>query len=347
MIKFILNMPTYTQDYFQYLLPCRELNVWGLAITGSGVQRILPEAVYPGSGHPSKHLFTWEVGRILESLQIVLIERGRGVYETLPTGPMQVEAGMAFVLIPGAWHRFRPDPATGWDESWIEVEGPIVEQFIKHGVFSGASCLRTGAYSVGLDKALDQVHALVRPGVSSFNPELSAAAYSVIAAWAQMEGQHSAPSRLDQAVLKAERYLQEHFTEAVNVEELAMRLGVAYSHFRRAFRKHTGYAPWQYILRLRLARGRRQLAANDQATLEEIAAQLGFSSGFHFSMTFKKAFGMAPDRWRRQMHSLVNMDHPQPLPFFSRPARRANWTKNLDEADRPVGSYMAKSNGAR
>jgi AraC-like DNA-binding protein len=86
----------------------------------------------------------------------------------------------------------------------------------------------------------------------------------------------------------------------VNVEALARRLGVAYSHFRREFKGHTGFAPWQYVLHLRLSRARRMLAAGD-ATLDEIAARLGFSSAFHFSATFKQSCGVSPDVWRKRL----------------------------------------------
>ena len=84
------------------------------------------------------------------------------------------------------------------------------------------------------------------------------------------------------------------------LDALARRLGVAYSHFRRAFKQHTGYAPWQYVLSLRLAHARRALASTD-CTLDEIAARLGFSSAFHFSAAFKRACGVAPSDWRRQL----------------------------------------------
>ncbi len=330
MIKIIRNMPTRFSNYFRYFLPAPEQAIWGLGITAAGYTRVPPKSTYPISRHPEDHHFAWERGRVLEALQVVLIEAGCGTFEMRNGNCHRIEAGMAFAVLPGTWHRYRPDPATGWDESWIELQGPLVEGWLKSGVFSGNNAVRGGAFLAGLDKALDEIHVLARDGAPGFHPELSAKAYGVVATWALMEMQHVTPSRLNRAVLKAERYLSEHYAEPVNVEKLATSLGVAYSHFRRAFRLHTGYAPWQYILRLRLARARRQLAGNDDLTLDEIATRLGFSSGFHFSMTFKKAFGVAPDRWRRQIHSLdaPAMDKLHSVEATS--AKRADWVKGLD-----------------
>ena len=107
-------------------------------------------------------------------------------------------------------------------------------------------------------------------------------------------------SNIQRAVHRAERYLNDHYREAIQIEALAAQLGVAYSHFRRAFRAHTGFSPWRYVIHLRLTRAR-ALMASSNATLEDIATQTGFSSGFHLSSTFKQAYGLAPDPWRKAL----------------------------------------------
>jgi transcriptional regulator GlxA family with amidase domain len=109
-------------------------------------------------------------------------------------------------------------------------------------------------------------------------------------------------SNIQRAVHRAESYLSDHYRETIQIELLAERLGVAYSHFRRAFLAHTGYSPWRYVIHLRLTRAR-ALMASSNATLDHIAAQTGFSSGFHLSSSFKKAYGIAPDPWRREIMS--------------------------------------------
>lgn len=323
-------MITASPNYFRYFLPTPEQKIWGLGVTGTGYTEVPPGANYPISVHPADHHFAWERGRALEALQIVMIEDGSGIFEMQPGQSHAISAGMAFVVLPGTWHRYRPEAKSGWHESWIEVQGPLIDQMLMHGVFDKSTAVRKGGFQVGLDRALEEVHALARDGAPGFNPELAACAYRVIAAWARMADLHVEPSRLSLAVLQAERYLTEHFCEPVNIEELAASLGVAYSHFRRAFRRHTGYAPWRYILRLRLSRARRQLAAGNDATLEEIALNLGFSSGFHFSTTFKQAFGVSPDRWRRRMRTMaINGGPSQATPRAASRGRVADWARDL------------------
>jgi AraC-like DNA-binding protein len=240
----------------------------------------------------------WTHGRVLDALQIVLISAGSGWLETRATGRRRVEAGMVFLLLPKTWHRYRPDARTGWDESWIEVQGPVVNELLQTGTFLPGTILRRGAIDAGLEETLDAIHRRVQKDPVGFQPELSAAALQALAQCARIAPAPSAPSHIRRAVNEAERYLNDHHAEAVNVEVLAERLGVAYSHFRRAFRAQTGFSPWQYVLRLRLTRARRLLASSN-AKLDDIAACVGFSSGFHLSHAFKQAYGQPPLLWRK------------------------------------------------
>ena len=302
-------MPQSNPDYFRYFAPAPELPAWGLALSAAGYTRILRHSAYPPSPHPSDHQFSWAHGRVLEALQIVLITAGRGQLELRGAKPRGVEAGMAFVLLPKVWHRYRPDPETGWTESWLEAQGPVVDGLLAKGVFANGDVLRVGALAAGLDVALESVHALARLAGPGFDPELAARTFGVLAAWARAGESQLEPTRVRRAVLAAERYLAEHHAEPVNVEALARRLGVAYSHFRRAFLAHTGFSPWKYVVHLRLTHSRRLLAGSD-ATLDDLAARLGFSSGFHFSAAFKQAYGVSPDRWRRRMQAGAGRANP-------------------------------------
>lgn len=289
-----------TENYFRYFAAPPEADAWGLSVTAAGFTRIMPGSRYPASVHPDDHALDWGRGRVLDALQIVLVLEGRGHLETRRTGLLEVSAGAAFALLPGVWHRYQPCAKTGWVESWLEMRGPVADSLVAKKVVDSALPLRTNAIATEMETALRQVHAHSRKNGASFDPMRTAAAYSVLAAWEHaglIEG--SPRTRLERAVVELEHILAERYTEPLDLRELAQTLGVAYSHLRQAFKEHTGYAPWQYVTDLRMARARRLLASSD-ATLDEIAHQLGFNSGFHFSTMFKRAHGMSPRVWSAQ-----------------------------------------------
>jgi AraC-like DNA-binding protein len=292
-------MPRPPLDYFRYLATGPALPCWGLGLTAAGFTRVPAGSAYPPARHPTDHHLDWEHGRVLDTLQIVLIREGYGSFESEATGRRAIEPGTAFVIVPKTWHRYRPDPATGWTESWIEVQGPVVENLLRAKVFSASAAVRKIEPAAGLEEALELVHEQARTAGPGFSPELAAAALVVLAAWDKAARIQPERSRITRAVAEAERHLAEHLSEPIDLPALARRLGIGYSHFRRAFRAHTGFAPWQYVLHLRVSRARRLLVSSD-ATLDELAVRLGFSSGFHLSSTFKRTYGVAPEHWRKQ-----------------------------------------------
>jgi len=300
MIFRIQEMTANSADYFHYSPATPEMRRWGIGVTASGHTRIAAGSAYPPALHPEDHQLNWEHGRVLDALQIVLVSAGGGWLETRATGKRRVEAGMVFLLLPETWHRYRPDPATGWTESWIEVQGPVVDELLSADTFPPATILRRGAIDCGMEEALESIHLRIRHGSNGFQPELPAAALRVLALFSGIGHRAARSSQIQRAVNEAERHLVEHHAEQVNVEALAAELGVAYSHFRRAFRAQTGYSPWKYVIHVRLTRARRMLASSD-AKLEDIAARVGFSSGFHLSNAFKQAYGESPASWRKAL----------------------------------------------
>lgn len=299
----ILKMPVSSHDYFRYLPLSPSSAPWGLSVTAAGYTEVKPGMNYPPMRHPNDHDFDWTTGRKLDALQIVSIQLGKGWFESKPTGRKRIAAGSAFAVLPGTWHRYRPDPATGWTESWVEMKGGTVNRLIEAGVFQKKRPLRIHAATTRLDEALNALHSRIRNASAGFDPGVAASAFEVLAAWANI-GRAPRDARPNLAkVAVAERYLTAHHNEPIDMKAFARSSGIAYSHFRKLFREHTGYAPWAYVLRIRLVRGRRLLLQTG-GTLEEIASELGFSSAFHFSAAFKNAFGESPRSWRAK-HWLV------------------------------------------
>ena len=86
------------------------------------------------------------------------------------------------------------------------------------------------------------------------------------------------------------------------VEELAGRLGMSAGHFSRAFRRSTGAAPRQWLIRQRIDAAIDKLLMTSDP-LVEIALACGFAEQTHFTRTFTRVVGTSPGVWRRRHQS--------------------------------------------
>ncbi len=82
------------------------------------------------------------------------------------------------------------------------------------------------------------------------------------------------------------------------VEELGMRGGLSRSVFAQRFTTLVGESPLAYLTWWRMTIAGRLLRESD-APLSAVAQRVGYSSEFAFAKAFKRAYGLAPGRYRR------------------------------------------------
>ncbi|MDQ0379497.1 AraC family transcriptional regulator [Amycolatopsis thermophila] len=83
------------------------------------------------------------------------------------------------------------------------------------------------------------------------------------------------------------------------VEDLAHRVGLSRATLARRFTALTGQPPMAYLTWWRMTTAARLLRSTDQP-LPAVARQVGYTSAFAFSHTFKRHFGLAPGRYRSE-----------------------------------------------
>ena len=288
-------------DYAQYLPPARESLAWGIQVQAAGRHTCNGRDPYPTAGHPADHAIGWSRGRTLRAFQIVYIAEGSGVYESRETGSLRVEAGTAMIILPGVWHRYRPDLRTGWTEEWVELSGSTVESLVRARLVRGKSPLIVAERPLQVSSLFREIHSRMRLGSALVHdPERAALGLQLLAVLVADQGGLTAARPMRALIGRAEHLIRVDLDPSLPIPRIAERLGIAYSYFRREFKKHTGFSPRQYANQVRLERARQLLATSD-TPLKAISGALGFSSQYHLSTSFKKRYGIAPVAWRRQM----------------------------------------------
>ncbi|MEX2044131.1 MAG: AraC family transcriptional regulator [Opitutus sp.] len=301
-VTFYIQIMTRTQGaagFRRYLASPPGSDPWSIAVPAGGRQVVRPGCSYPPDGHPADHHFRWETGRVLGSCQVVFISAGRGQFESRETGLRKVPAGSAILILPRVWHRYAPDPATGWTERWIELRGGIIDSLCARRTLDPGRAVIRIEDPEGMGTLIDAVHArLNRKLASASDPIRAALGLQVLAAVTQGAGTSAASRDITAKVVRGEQLLSETASRPPAMPQIARELGVAYSYFRREFKRHTGLSPYRYVQELRLEKARRLIGSSGES-LQAIAEELGFASAFHLSAAFKKRFGQSPAHWRR------------------------------------------------
>jgi AraC-like DNA-binding protein len=84
-----------------------------------------------------------------------------------------------------------------------------------------------------------------------------------------------------------------------SLEGLAREVGLSRSVLAERFRTAMGETPLAYLRTVRLQRAMRLLTEED-STLEQVAAAVGYQDAFGFSKAFKKAVGVSPGEFRKR-----------------------------------------------
>ncbi len=93
--------------------------------------------------------------------------------------------------------------------------------------------------------------------------------------------------------------LRNETTAKISPEEVAKRIGISYSLFRRIFKENMGISPAQYQMDIRLKRSQ-ELLTTTNYSIALIADKLGFTDTAQFSTFFRKRQNMTPREYRNK-----------------------------------------------
>jgi AraC-like DNA-binding protein len=286
--------------FYRYFPISRRDKHWGLYATTVGEARIAPHTAYPPSGHPKGFAFDWQRGRILDGFALLYISSGRGKLEAKPNISVPIEPGQAFLLFPGVWHRYAPEPDLGWHEHWIGFDGGTPRDWLRHRFI----CARHPVVSLNAEDTVLATFSRMIESVQANRPAvqqiLAGATANLLGLfYSAQQAQPLAEIHQANAIELAIARIHTDYPQELNMSLLAREVGVSYSWFRSRFSAHTGLGPHQYLLELRLVRAR-HLLAETELPIKEIAMQTGFKDEHYFSRLFRQKLNLTPGQWRNR-----------------------------------------------
>ena len=287
-------------ENFKYLQISPRDRAWGLAVTTAGFPHVHPGAGYPLSSHPDGYNFPENKRRVLNEYQLVYITRGSGYFESASCSRTKIEAGIMFMLFPGEWHTFAPDPETGWDDHWIGFNGAFMDEKISAGCFTFKNCV----FRVGVDERIintyHEILDIISDEKKGFQQIVASLTISLIGRVYYEELNHSfGDSYIMRIINQAKVIMKEDMAGNKDLESIAASLNISYSLFRREFKNKCGISPGQYRQELKLAKAK-ELLYSTNLSIAEISSRLHFECLGQFSTFFKKKTGVPPLEFRKR-----------------------------------------------
>ena len=94
-------------------------------------------------------------------------------------------------------------------------------------------------------------------------------------------------------------WMEEHFADEINLDQLAAQAGLSKFHFHRLFKTATGMSPSRYHVNLRINAARRLLRETKDSVVA-VALEVGYTNPSHFAQLFRREAGLSPSDYRRQ-----------------------------------------------
>jgi AraC-like DNA-binding protein len=235
-----------------------------------------------------------------ETYSISVVERGMGAiwcdganYEVPPNGltlvnPGQVHTGGVASGADSMYYRvLYPSPELV-GQFMHEDRRPIVSEFRRPSVVDAA-----------IAPLLSRAHGLL--GIPLRSIERDDAMLALLLA---LFGRHGRSRALDSrrqlvesaGIRQVLEYLHANIAGPITLGAVAALVGWSPAYLSRAFRRHVGMRPSEYVLQLRVTVGRQLLCAG--ATPVRAALEAGFADQSHFTNVFRHWTGMTPAAFR-------------------------------------------------
>jgi AraC-like DNA-binding protein len=300
-----------SQSFHHYLPIPDEILHGGIYVTSVGRDTVHPNEPYPRPLHPSLYYFHWDEGRTLPEFSILLVAAGSGIFECRQTGRVLLEKGSVILLFPGVWHRYRPEPKSGWTEKWVQFNGEFPHKLLDHRIiFPEQSVLHPRNPNL-VERTLDQLLETAHRNPTSNSlflslqtlGALSLALGGSFSSAPQTEFKSALNSRQsDPIAAAAVDFIWTRSHKPLSVMDVVEAVGVTRRTLERHLAAALGHSVLEEIVNCRFNRAER-LLRETQLSLKTVVTLAGFGSLENMRQAFIVRTKLSPAFYRNQRRS--------------------------------------------
>lgn len=262
----------------------------------------LPLSVYNCGLHEQTHQYRPEG---YPALQCFINFEGYGTFHFQGGQERLFPPGHALLLPAGSSHEYSPALNQTWQLGFIGIRGASAESLIGSCNLPMFTILPLAANAMdGLREKLKGIWDKSDMDTEDIEDLLSAELYSFLLALSKAVLRHSGTiatstySSAQRALKTAALYMKQHYSEDLQIANIAHAVGYSVQHFQRIFREAYGMNPHAYLQRVRLQHAATWLENSPDTGIQEIASRLGMETSYFIRM-FRKQYGLTPGKFRK------------------------------------------------
>ncbi|MBS1492122.1 MAG: helix-turn-helix transcriptional regulator [Bacteroidetes bacterium] len=115
-------------------------------------------------------------------------------------------------------------------------------------------------------------------------------------------------------IVQAKMFIDEHFAEQIDVDNIADEACFSKFHFIRLFKKTYGRTPHQYLTYVRIENAKELLKKDSNVT--DVCFAVSFDSLSSFTGLFKREVGLTPSEYKSQQLALQLDTKKRPMKYI-------------------------------
>ena len=213
----------------------------------------------------------------------------------------EIRGGQMFILFPGVETTYYADKNDPWYYCWLGFNGLSAGKIVESIGFSEQTPVLTLSDAVKIEheiRKMLEARELTLDGQLRRNAGMLEILSNLIRDSAERGPADSSPNIYSYSEY-AVRYINNHFSEKVRIQDLADHIGISRSYLVKLVKQETGMSPQEYLIETRMRRAS-DLLSRTNDSIRVVAAECGYDDALAFSKVFKSRFGLNPTEYREK-----------------------------------------------
>jgi YesN/AraC family two-component response regulator len=208
----------------------------------------------------------------------------------------EIYPGTFYVMFPNEDMYYQTKKDMGWSIYWVVVDGYQVELLLSELGLTPDNPFLKIENAENLKELFNQIFELTKEDSFKNKMLCHSCLYQIFAILLEQKREIGHKN----LIWEAERYISQHLSGTVTVNEIAAHVHLNGNYFTKLFKKTMGVTPLNYINQKRIEKGK-YLLEHTQFSVGEISEEVGFKDELYFSRVFKKYVGISPLAYRKQV----------------------------------------------